>query len=170
MITIADLLHRLVPVLASSRGYRVGEIEIQHRARIHGRSKYGMARIPKGLLDLLTVKFLTGFGQRPQHVLGTAGLVFFLMGTLGLAILTFAWFWTRAPFYDGDAIHLTHRAIFFYSIIALLFGGQLISIGFLAELMTAHVGRDIQPYSIAERTSPGFAVVTAATNDEFGLA
>ena len=62
-------LHRFVPVLAAARGFRIGEIAIQHRPRKFGRSKYGLTRIIKGFLDLLTVKFLTGFGQRPQHLL-----------------------------------------------------------------------------------------------------
>ena len=73
-------LHRFVPVLAAARGFRVGEIPIHHRPRRFGRSKYGFSRIIKGFLDLLTVKFLTGFGQRPQHVLGTVGLVSFAAG------------------------------------------------------------------------------------------
>ena len=60
-------LHRFIPVLAAARGFRVGEIEIHHRPRRFGRSKYGVRRFMKGFLDLLTVKFLTGFGQRPQR-------------------------------------------------------------------------------------------------------
>jgi len=63
-------LHRFVPVLAAARGFRVGELVIHHRPRQFGRSKYGVSRFIKGFLDLLTVKFLTGFGQRPQHLLG----------------------------------------------------------------------------------------------------
>ena len=80
-------LHRFVPVLAHARGFRVGELVIQHRARKFGHSKYGVRRFVKGFLDLLTVKFLTGFGQRPQHLLGTIGLFCFLLGGLGLAYL-----------------------------------------------------------------------------------
>ena len=64
-------LHRFVPVLAAARGWKVGEIVVNHRARKFGRSKYGVTRIVKGFLDLLTVYFLTGFEQRPQHLLGT---------------------------------------------------------------------------------------------------
>ena len=149
-------LHRFVPVLASSRGYRVGEVVVRHRPRKHGRSKYGFGRLPKGFLDLLTVRFLTGFGQRPQHVLGTLGLLLFSVGCGGIAILTVGWFLTRAPFHWGQPIHLTERAVFFYSIIALLFGGQLISIGLLAELLASHAGRESTSYSIAEQTTgPG---------------
>jgi dolichol-phosphate mannosyltransferase len=84
-------LHRFIPVLAAARGYRVGEIEIRHRARRFGRSKYGVRRFVKGLLDLLTVKFLTGFGQRPQHLLGSIGLVSFLLGGLGMIYLAITW-------------------------------------------------------------------------------
>ena len=153
-IRVYGELHRFVPVLAGARGYRVGEVAVEHRRRPYGVSKYGLERLPKGFLDLLTVKFLTGFGQRPQHVLGSVGLIFFFLGTLGIFVLTIAWFLTRAPFHWGeDAIHLTDRALFFYSIIALFFGGQLLSIGFLAELLTAHASRDTQPYSISERTT-----------------
>ena len=148
-------LHRFVPVLASSRGYRVGEITVGHRQRQHGQSKYGVARIPKGFLDLMTVKFLTGFGQRPQHALGTLGLCFFLLGMLGIVVLSALWFLTRPPFSWWESVHLTDRAIFFYSIIALFFGGQLLSLGFLAELMTSYVSRDSLPYSVAERVGEG---------------
>src|SRR5690348_4916133 len=80
-------LHRFIPVLAAARGFRVGEIEINHRPRKFGRSKYGVRRFVKGFLDLLTVKFLTGFGQRPQHLLGSLGLLSFLLGNLGLLYL-----------------------------------------------------------------------------------
>ena len=84
-------LHRFIPVLAAARGFRVGEIEINHRPRRFGHSKYGVRRFVKGFLDLLTVKFLTGFGRRPQHLLGSVGLVCFLLGGLGLVYLGVTW-------------------------------------------------------------------------------
>ena len=80
-------LHRFVPVLAAARGFRVGEMVINHRPRRHGHSKYGMGRFVKGFLDLLTVKFLTSFHQRPQHLLGTIGLLAALSGLLGMGYL-----------------------------------------------------------------------------------
>ncbi len=79
-------LHRFVPVLADARGFRIGEVVINHRPRKFGKSKYGVSRIAKGFFDLLTVKFLTGFGQRPQHLLGMVGLLFFFLGFLGLGL------------------------------------------------------------------------------------
>ncbi len=143
-------LHRFVPVLAAARGWTVGEIVVEHRARQHGHSKYGLLRIPKGFLDLLTVKFLTGFGQRPQHLIGTAGLCFFGAGSVGIALLTAMWLFTRL-FASIPDIHLTDRAIFFYCLGAALMGAQFISIGFIAELITSMHGRDSDTYSVAQR-------------------
>src|SRR4029078_8920962 len=80
-------LHRFVPVLAPAKGFRIGEVAVTHRPRKYGRSKYGVSRLFKGLLDLLTVKFIVGYGQRPQHMLGTAGLIAFLFGGMGMVWL-----------------------------------------------------------------------------------
>src|SRR5207244_1184276 len=80
-------LHRFVPVLAHAKGFRVGELEVKHRARRFGTSKYGFARFVKGLLDLLTVRFLTRFSQRPLHVLGAVGLGLLTLGGFGLIYL-----------------------------------------------------------------------------------
>jgi dolichol-phosphate mannosyltransferase len=143
-------LHRFVPVLAAARGWRVGEVVVEHRPRLHGQSKYGVWRIPKGFLDLLTVKFLTGFGQRPQHLLGTVGLGCFALGTLGILWLSIWWIASRTlP--GWVPLHLTQRAIFFYCLGASVIGAQFMSIGFLAELMTALHGREADTYSVHER-------------------
>ncbi len=163
-------LHRFVPVLAAARGFRVGEVVVQHRARKFGRSKYGVTRIVKGFLDLLTVKFLTGFGQRPQHMLGTLGLASFFLGVFGLAYLATRWLWSRRLVmlaYSGlveiqaeqnvDAMlyHLhEHFPAVLYSVALLLLGGQLMSVGILAELNIAYHDPDIKAFSISERTAP----------------
>ncbi len=81
-------LHRFIPVLAAARGWKVGEIVVHHRPRQFGRSKYGVTRIIKGFLDLLTVSFLTDYGQRPQHLLGSIGLLCFAFGTIGITLLS----------------------------------------------------------------------------------
>ncbi|MBL9122606.1 MAG: hypothetical protein JNG90_03170 [Planctomycetaceae bacterium] len=146
-------LHRFVPVLAHAKGFRVGELVIQHRARKFGHSKYGVRRFVKGFLDLLTVKFLTGFGQRPQHLLGTIGLLCFLVGGLGLAYLSA--YWVVGRLWPSPAhLPLHQRPALLYSLGALLLGGQLMSIGFLAELIIAYQGRDADTYSVSERTFP----------------
>jgi len=141
-------LHRFIPVLAAARGYTVGEIEINHRPRRFGHSKYGVRRFLKGFLDLLTVKFLTGFGQRPQHLLGTIGLVSFAAGALGMGYLGITWIINLV--YPGAFLPLHERPLLIYSVAALLLGAQMMSIGFLAELITAYQGRDEDSYSIAE--------------------
>jgi glycosyltransferase involved in cell wall biosynthesis len=135
-------LHRFVPVLAHGRGYRVDELPIRHRRRRFGRSKYGMSRYLKGFLDLLTVNFLTGFGQRPQHLLGGIGLVAFFGGIVGLTYLAVLWLLDYGPI--GD------RPLLLYSISAMLLGAQMMSIGLLAELITSYQGRPQEAYSIAE--------------------
>ncbi len=140
-------LHRFVPVLAHARGFRVGELAVNHRERKFGHSKYGLRRFVKGFLDLLTVKFLTGFSQRPQHLLGAIGLFCFLLGGAGMAY--FAGFWVVQELLGNDPkIH--ERPALIYSVGALLFGAQLMSIGFLAELIIAYQGRDADTYSIAD--------------------
>lgn len=144
-------LHRFVPVLAAARGFTVGELTIAHRPRRFGRSKYGVRRFMKGFLDLLTVKFLTGFGQRPQHLLGTIGLVSFVLGFIGLASLAVNWVLGHTvPGWEITPLH--QRPAVIYSVAALLLGAQLMSMGFLAELITAYQVRDADTYSIAERT------------------
>jgi dolichol-phosphate mannosyltransferase len=143
-------LHRFIPVLAEARGFKVGEIEIQHRPRRFGRSKYGLRRFVKGFLDLLTVKFLTGFGQRPQHLLGTLGIGSFLVGGVALLYLMVTWvirLWAPDMF-----LPLHQRPLLIYAAAALLLGAQMITIGFIAELILAYQGRDEDAYSVAERT------------------
>jgi dolichol-phosphate mannosyltransferase len=143
-------LHRFVPVLAAARGWRVGEIVVHHRPRQFGRSKYGVSRIVKGFLDLLTVSFLTDFSQRPQHLLGSIGLLCFALGTVGITFLTGLWIVSRLVESMPD-VHLHQRALFYYSIVAVLLGAQFMAIGFLAELITAHFGKDRESYSVRER-------------------
>ena len=150
-------LHRFVPVLAAARGWKVGEIVVNHRARKFGRSKYGVTRIVKGFLDLLTVYFLTGFEQRPQHLLGTCGIAAFGIGLFGLTYLSLGWVMVNAfgwnehfPNWKFQPLH--ERPALLYSVAMLLLGAQFISMGFLAELFTAYYGRANVPYSIKERT------------------
>ena len=147
-------LHRFSPVLAHARGFKVAELEVRHRPRRFGTSKYGVRRFVRGFLDLLTVKFLTGFSQRPQHVMGAIGLLFVGLGGCGLTFLAVVWLLTNLPpGFRFDPIG--PRPLLAYSVAALLLGGQLVSLGFLAELIVAYAGRDADTYSIAERIGPG---------------
>lgn len=145
-------MHRFIPVLAAARGFRVGEIEINHRPRQFGYSKYGVRRFIKGFLDLLTVKFLTGFGQRPQHVLGSIGLLCFAAGALGMVYLAVTW--VIRLFDDKLFPPLHERPLLLYAVAFLLLGAQMMSMGLLAEMMTALMVREEDHFSIAEHTAP----------------
>ncbi len=156
-------LHRFVPVLAAARGFRIGELVIQHRPRRFGRTKYGGAtRFVKGFIDLLTVRFLTGFGQRPQHLLGTVGLTAFLLGTLGLVFL--AGYWAiahRKP--EWDSVRMDQLPALLCSLGLLLFGSQILSIGVLGELIVAYHDRAFRTFSISARTDLTAPDAPAAT-------
>ena len=144
-IRIYGELHRFITLLAHARGFRVTEIEVQHRPRIHGESNYGVERFIKGLLDLFTVRVLTLFGERPLHFLGAAGLVAFAAGFLGLAYL--AWLWVTGHRPIGT------RPVLIYSAASLLLGAQMMSAGIVAELIVSRLGIESpgHSYSIAER-------------------
>lgn len=135
-------LHRFVPVLAQAKGFRVGEIEVNHRAREHGTSKYGISRFIKGFLDLLTVRFLTRFSQRPLHVLGSVGLILFLIGGAGMFFLAVQWLRGERP--------IGNRPLLDYSAASLVVGTQLVCLGILAELITSYNIRAEDTYSVAE--------------------
>ena len=156
-------MHRFVPVLASSKGYRVGEVAVNHRARKFGESKYGWNRLPKGFLDLLTVSFLTGYNQRPQHVLGSLGLASFLLGAAGMGWMAIYWVLRMTLFGDWDPVH--QRPLVLYSAAALLLGAQLLCMGFLAELIVARGQDRVVPYSIREQL-PGNRVVAGSVGPQ----
>ena len=139
-------LHRFVPVLAHAKGFRVGELVVNHRARQHGSSKYGVARLIKGFLDLMTVRFLTRFGQSPLHLMGGAGLVLLLLGGLGMTYLAILWLRGGGP--------IGTRPLLVYSAVVLGVGTQLVTLGILAELVTSYNIRAQDTYSIAETLDP----------------
>ncbi len=149
-IRIYGELHRFIPVLAHSRGFKVTELPVHHRERKFGQSKYGVKRLHRGFLDLLTVRFLTGYGQRPQHIIGTFGILFVTIGMLGLGYLTLLWILTNV--FGMGFGPIGNRPLLAYSTAAVLLGAQAVSVGLLAELIVAYTGRDADTYSIAEQT------------------
>ncbi len=118
-------LHRYIPVLAHWAGYQVGEVDVVHRPRRHGSSKFGVARFWRGLLDLMTVKFLDTYTSRPLHLFGGTGIV---LGLGGLAVLA----WLVVDKLQGH--NLGDRPALFAGILLVVVAVQLVSIGLLAEL------------------------------------
>jgi glycosyltransferase involved in cell wall biosynthesis len=149
-IRIYGEMHRFISVLAYSKGFRVTELVVNHRERKFGHSKYGMKRFLRGFLDLLTVTFLTGFRQRPQHLLGAVGLFSFGIGSLGIFYLSMIWIFSNV-FGVGDFGPIGSRPMLAYSIAAMLLGAQALSLGLLAELMVAYTGNEADTYSVKER-------------------
>lgn len=82
-------MHRFIPIYADAYGARITEVVVNHRPRIAGKSKYGLWRIFKVILDLITVKFLSDYGTRPMYVFGGFGLLFFLsaLATVAVAVI-----------------------------------------------------------------------------------
>ena len=144
--------HRFIPVLAAAQGYRVGEVPVDHRPRTKGESKYGWSRIPKGLLDTLTIPFVTRFRNRPQHWIGSAGLISLLLGASCMGYLALYWLGSRLP--GNSPIHLHETAALYYSMVLVIVGSQFLAIGLVAELVVAMAGRQDQSYSILEQTCP----------------
>jgi dolichol-phosphate mannosyltransferase len=119
-------LHRYIPVLASWAGYRTGEIDVTHHPRIEGESKFGAERFWRGLLDLITVKFLTTYTARPFHLFG--GLAA-LCGAAGVGLLT----WMLVLRISGEAIG--SRPALLTGVLLVVVAVQLASLGLIAELL-----------------------------------
>lgn len=140
-IAVYGELHRYIPVLASRRGFAVGEIQVNHHPRRHGTSKYGWDRFYKGLLDLITVLFITRYTRRPLHLFGSFGLLF-LAGGLGInTYLAFAWF-------HGE--DLSDRPLLQLGILLMLLGIQVLTTGLIGEMITFKNFRRRDSYSIKE--------------------
>lgn len=162
--------HRFIPVFAAAKGFRVGEIEVEHHRRQFGDSKYGASRLIKGFLDLITVYLLTGFGGRPLHFIGTVGLFSLASGAIGIVYLSSMWVLTRLI--DSWAVlHLHETAIFYFCILATLLGSQCLLAGLLAELFVSTAMRQNSVYHISQRSGPGSSqlrrsVMAAVSGDE----
>jgi glycosyltransferase involved in cell wall biosynthesis len=129
-------LHRFIPALASWRGFRVAEIEVEHHPRRYGQSRYGLERIPWGFFDLLTVIMLTRYTTRPLHLFGLLGLFLGIAGLGIIGYLSLGWFlgkWIGA------------RPLLLIGAVLLIAGIQLVSFGLVAEMVV---------YSSATRGDP----------------
>lgn len=120
-------LYRFIPIIADKQNYRVGEVEVEHRQRKFGKTKFGWERGIKGILDLITVVFLTGYVQRPGHFFGSLGLLSFSFGFIIGLYITYLRITT-------GSIQFRHPLLFL-GMLLMIIGIQLISTGLLGELM-----------------------------------
>lgn len=120
-------MHRFVPAIASDRGAKVIEMPVAYRTRRFGASKYGLSRLVRVILDLITVKFLASFKTRPIQVFGLWGLVALALGAL----------WTAALILERQlfGVPLGNRPQFFLAFLLILAGLQFITLGLLGEML-----------------------------------
>jgi glycosyltransferase involved in cell wall biosynthesis len=137
-------LHRFIPAIANWMGVSVAEVPVRHYARRFGKSKYGLSRTVRVLLDLLTVRFLLSYSTRPIHIFGGLGLISFVAG-IGLGgYLSFVKFALDRKI--GD------RPLLLLAILLMVMGVQLISMGLLGELVvrTYYETLDKPTYAVRE--------------------
>ncbi len=120
-------LHRFIPILAAKSKFKVAEVKINHRARKFGQSKYGLERSWRGIIDLLTVLFLTGYSRKPGHFFGKIGASLFLIGFIMDAYVAYLKLMTGTT---QGKIPLLLAGILF-----IVVGVQLLSIGLIAEMI-----------------------------------
>ena len=120
-------LHRYIPALAHSQGWRVVELPVKHHARTFGKSKYGIDRFFHGFFDFITVFFITKYMKRPMHFFGWFGILFLLVGFGICSYLVFLWFM-------GEPIG--KRPLLMLGVLLLVMGCQIIMTGLIAEMIT----------------------------------
>jgi glycosyltransferase involved in cell wall biosynthesis len=137
-------MHRFVPAIAAEQGARIVEVAVNFRPRRSGTSKYGPGRIVRTLLDLMTVKFMTGYSTRPIQVFGLIGLVLGGIGAIWTAILVFE------KVVLGSS--LGRRPALLLAILLIVVGVQLVSIGLIGEMIarTYHESQGKPIYVIKE--------------------
>ncbi|RUM58287.1 MAG: glycosyltransferase [Persephonella sp.] len=142
-------MHRFLPALAKSVGAKITEIPVKHHPRIYGKSKYGISRTFKVILDLFLVKFLLDYRTKPLRVFGGLGLILFLIGFFSLIYLVFI------KLFLGEDIG--QRPLLIFGTLLVLSGIQLISTGIVAELITRtyYEAQEKRPYIIKEIISDG---------------
>ena len=133
-IEVYGEMHRFIPVLARQAGFRhIGEKVVDHHARKYGRSKFGMERMVKGYLDLITVLFMSHFGRSPMYFFGGLGTLMFLLGGGTTVWIIVGKLWKQAHALPLRPV--TEQPLFYLAILAVILGVQLFLAGFLGELI-----------------------------------
>lgn len=137
-------LHRFIPAIASYFGVTVTEVPVKYRTRQYGRSKYGLGRITRVLLDLLTVRFLLTYSTRPIQIFGLMGLLSLVIGVIIGIYLSFV----KLVYGEG----LAERPLLLLAILLVMVGVQLVTMGLLGELVvrTYHESQNKPIYTVRE--------------------
>jgi glycosyltransferase involved in cell wall biosynthesis len=150
-IEVYGEMHRYIPVIAKRAGFRrIGEKEVQHRARKFGTTKFGMERFVNGFLDLLSISFVTKFGRRPMHLFGLVGTLVFVFGFLAAAYIGAEKFYYLQM--EIKARLVTDNPWFYMGLTSMIIGTQLFLACFLGE-MVARNNPDRNHYLIKEKVN-----------------
>lgn len=144
-IVVSGEMHRYIPVLAKNAGFsNIGEKIVKHQARKYGKTKFGAERFINGLLDLITIWFVSKFGKRPMHLFGALGVFMFIIG-FGFAI----YLGIDKLFINPSGRLLSERPQFYVSLTAMIIGTQFFLAGFIGEIMVRSRVNE-QRYTISE--------------------
>lgn len=148
-IEVYGEMHRYIPYLAKNAGFtRIGEKPVQHQKRKFGKSKFGASRFVNGLLDLMSLWFLSRFGGKPMHFFGTSGILMFLVGF----VMTI-WIIVEKLVQQANGLKyrpVTDQPLFYLALVALVLGVMLFLAGFIGEMVSRNApGRN--NYQIKER-------------------
>lgn len=143
-LTLYGEMHRYIPAIASKMGIKSTEIPVNHRPRQFGKSKYGLTRTFRVILDLISIKYLLSFSHRPLQIFGGLGLIMMMAGFISGVYLTYV------KFIEKQAIG--GRPLLFFTVLAIFLGFQLITLGLIAEMLTRiyHEGLNKNVYSVRE--------------------
>ncbi len=138
-------MHRFLPALTKRRGAKITEVVVRHHPRMFGKSKYGIGRTVRVLLDIMLVKFLNEYINKPLYMFGGVGFLLLTLGLLSLFYLVFLKLFFEEP--------IGRRPLLILSVLLILAGIQLISTGLLAELLIRiyYRTKDAKPYVIQEK-------------------
>ncbi len=138
-------MHRFIPVYADSVGARLVEMPVRHHARKYGKAKYGLERTLKVVLDLITVKFLSSFANKPIYLFGGTGAVLMI-----LSIIVLLFLFIRRVFFS---VSVLTSPLFTLSSMFLILGFQSILMGLIAELLvrTYHEAQHKPTYTIRKQ-------------------
>ena len=133
-IEVYGEMHRFIPILSKQAGFkRIGEKVVEHHARKYGHSKFGLERMVKGYLDLISVLFMSHFGRSPMYFFGGLGTLMFLLGGGTTVWVIAEKLWKQAHGLPLRAV--TEQPLFYLAILAVILGVQLFLAGFLGELI-----------------------------------